>query len=174
MANHAPSVKGQIRTATARLLNEKNYLDITVTDIVRTAGIARVSFYRNYASIADVLDDMAEEIYAELETEIIPVLENNDERSWRELLFNMFYRFPKHHSIAPDKSPDNVNELFARLGAKLQQAERNRSPQTLEEKYLPFGKIGLIVNIIKKWMADGKRETPEEMVDFIMTFILRF
>lgn len=149
-------------------------MDITVTDIVNAANIARVSFYRNYNSIADVFDDIVEDVFKEIEEEIVPVLTGNDEDAWRELLFSMFYKFPKHHSVKSDKRPENANELFSRLTAKLQKIERQKEPETIKEKYIAFGKIGLIVNIIKQWMADGKKESPEKMVNYIMTFITKF
>ena len=52
--NH--SVKSEIEQALLRLMTQKSYLDITVTDIVQEAKVARVSFYRNFASISEVLD----------------------------------------------------------------------------------------------------------------------
>ena len=44
--NH--SVKSEIEQALLRLMTQKSYLDITVTDIVQEAKVARVSFYRNF------------------------------------------------------------------------------------------------------------------------------
>lgn len=174
MNNQKYSVKAQIASATAKLLREKSYLDITVSDIVNEAGVARVSFYRNYGSIADVFDDIAGEAFSEITNEIMPVLEGKDKRKWKELLYNMFYHFPKHHSLNLEKRQENINLLFSRMMLKLQETEALKSPENLGEKYLSFGKLGLIVNIIKKWMADGQKEEPEDMVNFIMTFITEF
>ena len=174
MINQKYTVKSQIIAATAKLLSEKSYLDITVADIVNEAKIARVSFYRNYGSIADVFDNIVDEVFSEISNEIFPVLETKDERKWRELLYNMFYRFPKHHSIDLGKKQENINELFSRMMQKLQEAETLKNPKDLGEKYLSFGKLGLIINIIKKWMAEGQKEDPEEMVNYIMTFITKF
>lgn len=56
--NH--SVKSEIEQALLRLMTQKSYLDITVTDIVQEAKVARVSFYRNFASISEVLDSIAD------------------------------------------------------------------------------------------------------------------
>lgn len=174
MLTEKKSVKNKIKGATARLLGEKSYLDITVTDIVNSAEIARVSFYRNYRSTADVFDDIVEDIFSEISKEIIPILKCNDEQRWRKLLDNMFRRFPQHHSIGIDKKPENVTELFSRMTEKLQTIQDFNKSESVFEKYICFGKIGLIVNIIKKWMADGQTESPEEMVDYIMTFITKF
>ena len=54
--NH--SAKSEIEQALLRLMTQKSYLDITVTDIVQEAKVARVSFYRNFTSISEVLDSI--------------------------------------------------------------------------------------------------------------------
>ena len=55
--NH--SAKSEIEQAFLRLMTQKSYMDITVTDIVQEANVARVSFYRNFASISEVLDGVS-------------------------------------------------------------------------------------------------------------------
>ena len=54
MSNGSHSVKHLIRQAFVQLMSKKPYLDITVTDIVKEAGVARASFYRNYHSISEI------------------------------------------------------------------------------------------------------------------------
>lgn len=31
-----------------------------------------------------------------------------------------------------------------------------------------------IFNVVKKWAEEGMKETPEEMIDYITSFILKF
>ena len=64
--NESYSVKHEITDAVMQLMAEKNYMDITVTDIVNKAGVARASFYRNFNSINDVIDTIVDEISDEL------------------------------------------------------------------------------------------------------------
>ncbi len=168
------SVKDKIKVATAKLLNEKSYIDITVTDIANAANVARVSFYRNYNSVAEVFDDIVDDIFNEMVSKILPVLKCNDDEKWRELLYTMFYRFPKHHSVGNIKPPENINAIFSNLFEKSLSIQNSSDLKTISDKYMPFGKIGLIVNIIKQWMLEGKKEPAEEMVEFIMTFITKF
>ena len=87
------SVRRQITNAVLQLMAEKSYMDITVTDIINTAQVARASFYRNYNSINDVIDAIVDEMSEEFVEDIYPVLNSTDERTWREYLFNHFYRF---------------------------------------------------------------------------------
>ena len=48
-------VKECITTALLKMLKEQDFSDITITDLVKKAGVSRISFYRNYESKEDVL-----------------------------------------------------------------------------------------------------------------------
>lgn len=48
-------VRDCITKALFKLMKTKNYQDITVSALVKTAGVSRNSFYRNYQSIEDIL-----------------------------------------------------------------------------------------------------------------------
>ena len=48
-------------------------MDITVTDIVTRAGVARASFYINFNSINDVIDAISDEMSSELIEDISPL-----------------------------------------------------------------------------------------------------
>lgn len=168
------TVKDKIKVATAKLLNKKSYNDITVTDVANAANVARVSFYRNYNSVAEVFDDIVDDIFNEMVSKILPVLKCNDDEEWRSFLYTMFHRFPQHHSFRNIKTPENINAIFSNLFEKSLSIQNSSDLKTISDKYMPFGKIGLIVNIIKQWMLEGKKEPAEEMIDFIMTFITKF
>ena len=80
--NESYSVKHEIIDAVMQLMTEKNYMDITVTDIVKKAGVARASFYRNFNSINDVIDVIVDEISDELIGDIFPTLYSSDDSCW--------------------------------------------------------------------------------------------
>ena len=48
-------VRDCITKALFKLMKSKDYQEITVSALVRTAGVSRNSFYRNYQSIEDIL-----------------------------------------------------------------------------------------------------------------------
>lgn len=165
------SVKQQILDAFMELMTQKSYMEITVTDLVTTAQVARVSFYRNFDSINDVIDTIIDELSDEYMEDILPTLISNDERKWREFLFEYFYRFLRNQKKFTAIGFQNMAVFFSRMNAKMQLKESELPNRTIYEKYAPFGKLGMINNIAKKWMDDGMKETPEEMINFIMTFI---
>lgn len=63
-------VKSGITMALFSLMHQKSFSDITISEIIRTAGVARVSFYRNYDSKEDVLLTLIEDILEEFRSTI--------------------------------------------------------------------------------------------------------
>ena len=118
MENEGYSVKREIKKALLELMTEKSYMEITVTDIVNKAQVARASFYRNYNSIYDVIESIADEIVKDMVEDVFPVLSDNDEREYRDFLFNHFYGFKKRQkNIAPLRF-ENLSVLFTELDKK--------------------------------------------------------
>jgi len=165
-------VKECITEALLKLMNEKEISDITITELVERAGVARASFYRNFNSIGDVIDLIVDELYEELIVDILPLLNGTDERLWREFLFEYFYRISRHKREMSEIGLRNISVIFSRMDQKLKQIEELDMENNIRNKYLPRGKMALINGITKKWIDSGMKETPEEMIDFIMTFIL--
>ena len=62
--------KRSIRSAFAELLSEKDYNDITVTDIAERADINRKTFYNYYRGVHQVLDEIESELAQTIEEEI--------------------------------------------------------------------------------------------------------
>lgn len=172
--NEGYSVKREIINAVMKLMTKKSYMDITVTNIINTAQVARASFYRNFNSINDVIEIIADEMSNELIEDVFPVLHSSDERKWREYLFNHFYSFTRTQRQMGKFHPQNMDVLFSRIDDKITQKAEKFSSATIRDKYLSVGKIGLVNGITKKWMHNGMQETPEEMIDYIMSFITLF
>ena len=172
--NEGYSVKREIMNAVMLLMTKKNYMDITVTDIVNKAGVARASFYRNFNSISDVIDMITMEASEEIIEEVFPVLMSNDERKWREFLFHHFYHFMKIKNSMNEIKFENMSIIFNRMSDEIQKKERNLPQDTIRDRYLVIGKWGLINTILQKWIDTGAKETPEEMIDYIMSFITLF
>lgn len=171
------SVRTEIQKAFMELLSEKNYIDITVTDIVKKANVARTSFYRNFNSIGDLVDFIVDERYTFFEEEVLPVLTSDDERKWREFLFHFFYEVSRDYKRLPPQNICNMQNMsifFIKTSEKMNRLKKEQSANNIKDKYCAVGKMALISDIAKKWANTGMTETPEEMVDYIMSFITKF
>lgn len=167
------SVKAEIEKALLILLAKKDYTDITVTDVVKEAKVARVSFYRHFSSISDVLESIADQTIQKFNIELLPLLDTTNERKLREFLFNYFYQISLNHEEMWALGTVNSNPVSAYLGAKLQKNFQisDTSTVTMSEKYGWVAKLCLLDGIARKWVLDGLQETPEEMIDYVMPII---
>ena len=163
-----------------QLLLQKAYTDITVSDLVTKAQVARMSFYRNFNSLDDVIESIANDMIQDFNTEIAPILKGNDERKWRELLFETIYRMIQnqkdfgvsYREIA--KMHANHSVIVSRMQEKIVLQESELSDRTPTEKYTVIGKLNLIHGVIARWALTGMQETPEELVNVIMSMISKF
>ena len=59
-------VKKEITESLFALLEKKNFSEITVTDIIRGAGVARASYYRNFESKESIIEEYMNSIREEI------------------------------------------------------------------------------------------------------------
>lgn len=164
------SVDKLIKAAFIELMNRKYYMDITVTDLVKEAGIARASFYRNYGSTNDVLTGIIDDIAAAFE-ETFPVLGSNDTSAWREFLFRFIYDFRSRQKKLMTNNPINISVILFRLNERFSRLQSEMNPVDLNEKYRRFARVGLILMVLKGWIDTGMKETTEELVNYLMGLI---
>lgn len=85
-------VKRQMTAALLRLLKEKNFADISVSELTSAAKVGRVSFYRNYRNKEDVLKSESDRLVKEWGE----LYESNPE-SQPETLFPSLFDFYRAH-----------------------------------------------------------------------------
>ncbi len=165
-------VTDAIESALLELLCEKSYLDITVTDLTAKAEVARVSFYRNYDSIDDVMEQAVKRTLQGLLDEGVMVLLSDNKREWRRFIFRYIYRVSDSiHKIITMKS-ENLSVIFSKIN-NINLEEVLPLKADMKKKYMIIGRLAFISAVIQKWLDDGCEESPEEIVDILVVAILR-
>lgn len=147
----------KIEKAFLGMLLEKDINKISITDICKETGLNRSTFYANFIDIYDLADKMREK----LETDFDAQFKDKENQS----ALNMFRHIYE-------------NQLFYKIYFKLGYDERHqsyvydqtRAENDFEGKYIKyhieFFRNGLN-SIIKMWLADDCKETPEEMAEIL-------
>ena len=79
-----------IKESLAIILNEKNDLNsITVTDLIKKAGISRSSFYTHYTSINDLVESIQDETLNVLSSDIISFNNIDDIYNYIDKIFEI-------------------------------------------------------------------------------------
>lgn len=168
------TAKERIEKAFLDLMDEKPYPDITVTDIINKAEVARVSYYRNFSSIVDIIDGITDKMADDFSAELVPMFTCGDKRKMRRFLFNYFYSFQEHFDKICPENTLNREVIMNRLHIKLAALETAAPMNTATQKYDIVSKLAIIEAVAHRWAGDGFKETPEEMIDYCINVITSF
>ena len=145
-----------------RLMERKNYNDITVTEITKEAGIARRTFYLNYTSKDDILDQHYNTLLREY-----------DAGSSEELLTDgkaqgvYFFSFWSRHRDYINVLAKNrmMYTMMGRFQLYMDDMMNRLSGghSGVEENYTASFIAGGLWMMLLAWMKNDFRETPEQL-----------
>lgn len=151
----------KIERAFVELLQTRDINNITVSDIIKLAELNRSTFYANYVDIFDLADKTREK----LENDFSNLFAEYDYFHERSGALTMFRHIKE-------------NQLFYKTYFKLcyddkhlistydeRRAEQEHINTNLKY-HIEFFRNGLNA-IIKLWLANGCKESPEEMADVL-------
>lgn len=169
------SVKEYIKTAFLQLLSIKPFHEITITDIVRRAGVSRVSFYRNFQNIDDVIISVIHSFNQKIENNIVPLLSHHNKTSYfHAMLISFLKSIKQNKKMFTTMLEINRSILFERFQSVFDSIKPISSKEkTLAERYDMQCKIGLISEVTKAWIINDLGESAEEIADYIMNQIAK-
>lgn len=151
----------RLERAFIELLQTRQISEITVSDLIKNAGLNRSTFYANYLDIFDLADKTREK----LEQDFSNLFADYDYFNDRNGALKMFRHIKE-------------NQLFYQTYFKLcyddkhlisicdpKRAEMEHVSENLKY-HIEFFRNGLNA-IIKLWLAGGCRESPEEMAEVL-------
>lgn len=159
--------KHKIIVAFFQLLEKKHFSEITVTEIVKEAGVARATYYRNFDIKEDIVDAYMEELHQALS--FFPVAQDFSQPkfSFENLTARLEY-------IASQKK---YIFLLCKNGfSAFLQDETNwfaevilgDMPNHSVERYNIYLISGAMLNLILQWVKNDCKESPEEIAYLIL------
>ena len=148
------------------LLTRKPYLDISVSDLVREAGIARASFYRNYNSLDEVLLDAIDRFFNALFNKWVPFLNQADENLVKERLAIFFDDFKNPENPYGKILPENRALIAVRLG-QLVITRREFLTSSVEDNYNIYVMLYTIIAALSCWMNKGYKEPSSFVASYV-------
>ena len=140
------------------LLQSKEISEISVTDICKLAKINRSTFYVNYLDVYD----LADQIGKELEQEVSFLYQEERDTKNNSNDFLKLFRHIKDNQIFYN----TYFKLKMDQNFIIREYDYNLSKELYDDKYIDyhmeFFKAGLNA-IIKKWLDNGCKESPEEI-----------
>jgi AcrR family transcriptional regulator len=163
-------VKKSIEEALFALLKKKKFSEISISDIIKTSGVARASYYRNYDSKEAIIESYIERQHDEVGN-TIRFSENREELfSYENLVASLEYYLKQKYYIL---------QLYDNGFGSLIQDELNRfaevmlgdMPSRSTERYELYMITGAAFNTIIQWLKNGALESPNEIARVFLDFM---
>lgn len=153
-------VKEKITEAFFTLLEEKNISEITITELINKAEVARSSFYRNYGSIQDVLVEEIKNISLKF-TETNPV-HKVDFASYSYLIHVFgFYYGMRRRFLCLIKA--GFGSMVLQEITYYNMDALGDMPSASIDRYDIYYYSGALFSVLSSWLESGAKESIEEM-----------
>ena len=151
-----------IEEAMLLLLEETPLSEITITDIVKKAGVSRGAFYRNYTSKEDILHSMSMK-YAT--AAFLKMHSFKDDKDPSNYWIGLFDCAIEHRSFYELIAKNNLSYIFTHCTKQL--IDMAQIPEGVNKYNLSYI-IGAISSVFEDWVKNGMTDSPKEMADYLV------
>ena len=153
--NNEAYIKDYITDSLLSLIKTSTLDKITITDIIKKAGVSRVSFYRNFASKEDILDKYLTNVTDNfIKSSNISFKKD----SLEPYFITLFTHLENHKNFAYSLYKSNCLYLIENQFRRIFYVKNPEYDNYKKEFY-----VGGIFNIYRYWLINGCKETSEEI-----------
>ncbi len=150
-----------------KLMKNKSFRDITISEITKEAGLVRNTFYAHFKSKEDIISYY---MYIVFKSELETLISNNDTAS--KDLVSLFYEIwvKKSEFLILLKENEMLNILnefekhIELLGLDVYIFEFCKVSEKANE-YASTFYANALLSILKRWIETGMKESPEELTN---------
>lgn len=156
-------VKRSITDTLFALMMEKSLADISISELVSKAGVARASFYRNYSSKEDVLVTLIRDILEEFRGEMD--LTQDTVYTFENVLLSFQY-FKKYRSYILDLQHSGFSSVLLDELNCFHENIAGTMPYDSVEKYELYMYIGALTNVAITWLLEDEKISIENIAEY--------
>lgn len=166
-----PLLKECLFTALIKLMDQKDFKDIKITEIAQKAGVSRMTYYRTYDSKEDILI----QYFKDQAQQVLLAISEHPEYNTNEI-FCLYFSFFKEHAhlmeyLYKAGLLKEVMQRFLSFVAEAYEKSNAHSPEDPHKAYaISFISGGLFL-LLLHWIEHGLMETPEEMARITMQIL---
>ena len=163
-----------IHDAFFMLLKEKELEKITVSDVVKKAGIVRSTFYNHYENVPALMeaaeDRTIRDIFGMMES-FHPKNDRDMCRSYFLAICNYTKKNPFVANLLKTPRGDaffgKAITMFHKYVTEVTSTSPNRKQSKEKFSYLIAGVIGTTIGVLHKWISEDFTESPENLADIL-------
>lgn len=170
---HAQTIKqdsqNYLATALLQLLKTKDLTDLTVTAVVKRAGVSRMAFYRNFTTLADILTAHFTPI---ITAQFDDILAHVPQDQKLDALGTFFTDLGPTLRLAVDRGFEDVfHQIFDQNMQRFYAVTMTWDGATAtQQKYWTQFMTAGVYGIWRTWFLGGQMESLTEIHDLIATF----
>ena len=158
-----------LQTALIRLLAEQEMDKISITELVRVAGVSRTAFYSNYNSKEEVLLDWVSSYLSELQSMMVGAVRTHNLQGVFEQIFEQILSGEKEFALL---MKGNLQNHFSEsINTYMLQKYSDLND---DAKLLLTGWCGMMINILLFWYRDDMKKPAREMADLCSSLTAGF
>lgn len=148
-------------------LENKNFDQITVTDLQKASGVARTTFYRAFDNMSDVLYWKCDLCFQE----VLGSFTEEQFANEMELVYQYFSYWTDHKDILELLMKINRYDIIysCHMNAALAVQEKFGacSEQQPHSNYFLAIRTGFTISILTAWLQGGSKESLEEIIEIV-------
>lgn len=155
-------VKNSITTTLFHLLEQKSISDISISEIIAGAGVARASFYRNYASKEDVITTLIADVLENFRQDI--QYDENNFYNYKNVRRSFEY-FSQYRTQVLDLHRFGYGSILLEMLNQFHEEVAGTMTHRSIERYRLYIYIGSLYNTAMIWLQNDPRESIDEIAD---------
>lgn len=160
-------VKDHLSEATFRLLVRKNLSEISISELISEAGVARSSFYRNFSTIEDILKYELKKIQEQYIAESPLSYVDYTNREFLIWVFQFWQQRAEKLLIL-----NNVGLSYLVLEAinEILMLDIDPNTGTVEDKWMVYFGAGAFYNVVIHWLECGCVTPENQLAEYFSGF----
>ncbi len=156
--------------ALMKLMKKNTFQDISISDITSKAGVARLTFYRNYSSKEDIIIHKGRKIYEKLMEDLnTTVFEDNIIYNSIRKIISVFNDYAELFKLL---LRDNLDYLIMQsFEIEISNILKSIFGVDNTDKYKVKFYEGALFAIAVEWIKNSREESIDEMTDIIYKLI---
>lgn len=173
LGNASEIARRSLAVALLRLMQGQDFHTISITQLTKTAGVSRMTYYRHYQNKIDILRDYLQQI--DDDYLYVDLSQTNVQQSYAFLVdfFDYLKQFEISTQILTQQGFEYlIVEIFNNSkGFKLAQAlpETSSPLEQVEQKFQQVFAAGMLCNTYLYWVKTGQTQTPEQLATWLIT-----
>lgn len=160
--------KESVFSALMKLLKNRAFNEITITEITKVAGVSRAAFYRNYVTKEDIIIFYLRDLFQELLMEL-QKLESKNKLNRTRLFFSFF---KEHGAFIENLIEAELSHIFYEqfcvyVTDFFENQTNKLSKSPLYQKYLPQYIASGLFRVLQEWIKGGMVESVDDITQFM-------